>query len=166
MGAMMGGAAAGGGVGLGIDLSQIDLSGVVAGQYRVLPEELDYEAEIQAVDPERSQNGNPMLKLTLKVTFPTEFAGTKLWDRVVLTEASMWKFKSLAKACDLLDPDGAKFIGQGPQDFKDYVVRFRIKHDLYNGAIQNKVNGGYAEGYETPGLSAAASEGTPQPNWT
>ena len=127
---------------------------------RLLDPKLDYEAVITKAEGARSSTGNDMLQLELKVTFPVEYAGVKLWDQCVFTDTSMWKFKGLARACSLLSPDGSVFIGSSEQDFVDNVVRFQVKNNEYpegSGTWRNKVSTGYTEGYESPGLQGGVT---------
>jgi hypothetical protein len=134
--------------------SSINLGGVDdrSRSSKPLPLELDYEAEImEAKDEIAKGTGNPMVKLDLVITYPLQFVGVKLWDNVV--QSVLWKFKSLARSTETLDPTESVCTAKGPQDFIGHIVRFNVIHDNYQGAISNKVAGGYEPGWQSPGLS-------------
>lgn len=65
-----------------------------------------YQAEVNKAQVKQSSNGNPMIELTFKIRKDIEqpFGGRNVFDRLVLTEASMWKVQLYAKAMGL--PDG------------------------------------------------------------
>ncbi len=132
-----------------------NLAGVADVVMRLLDTNLEYEAVINKIEGKLSSDNNPMLNLEMTITFPVAYAGCKIWDNVMFTDKSLWKFKSLARATDLLAPDGSVFIGNSEQDFVNNIVRFNVKHDTYEGTTRNKIAGGYTTGYETPGLQAA-----------
>lgn len=139
-------------------LSNVDLSGVEAAGMNVgglLPEDLDYEAEIIEVERTTSNNGNDMIEFQKKITFPLAFAGRRVYDQVMtdLPGYPRERLKSLFAACDLVSEDGARITAESEQDLLNNVVRFRIKNEEYNGKTNPKVNGGYAAAFETPGLA-------------
>jgi hypothetical protein len=126
-----------------------DVSEVV---FRLLDPTLEYEAVVIKMEPGLvPDTKEPKIDMTMKITFPAQYAGVTIWDTITF-EKALWKFKSIARACGLLSEDGSVFIGDSEQDFLQNVVRFGIVHSEWKGKPQNKVAGGYVEGYETPGL--------------
>ncbi len=136
----------------------------LGGGFRLLPTDQEIEALIKKVTTKTSAQGNKMVALELEVTFPTEFSGVKLFDQCVLVDNSLWKLKSVLSACGLLSDDGT-FTGSSLQELVDYVIRFRIKHEEYQGVARNKILGGYMEAYQTPGLQNVSEEATGAPSW-
>jgi hypothetical protein len=148
----------GGGVGGNLlSMMRQDMSGIQDINFKILDTKIEYEAEITKAEGKVAESGNSMIALELIITFPVADAGVKLFDNCVFTAQSMWKFKSLCKSTNLLDPTGSVFVGNNEKDFEGSIVRFNIRHDDYNSQTRNKVAGGYVEGWQTPGLS-----GTPQ----
>lgn len=143
-------------------LRDINFGGVIERNTKLLKvkdsagQPVDYEAEIMKVDAKTSSTGNQMFEITLKTSFPVEDAGVSMWDNLTMNETSLWKLKSILRACDLLSADGAAFIGRSEQEMVGNIVRFQIKHDEYEGVFKNKVATGYSAGFETPGLPGAA----------
>lgn len=140
-------------------LGGYDMSKVADNQFKILDPAFDYEAVIESAELGRSgTDGSNMVTIQLTVTWCSDernwsqFNGTKIWDNAVLKETTLWKFKSICRACDLLTPDGSRFSGSSVKDFQGNVLRFKIKHDEYNGVVRNKVQGGYEAGRDTPGL--------------
>ena len=130
---------------------KIDFSDVPDQQ--MLPEDVDSEAEITGCELKESSNGNQMLALKLKVTFPLECKGVTLFTNVLLDHPkTKWVAKSLFAACDLLSEDGASFIGEDESDLLNCVVRFRAKHGEYQGRAKNEVAGAFSAAWESPGL--------------
>lgn len=143
-----------------VDLGAYDLSGVNDSSMRVLDPKLTYEAIIVDASTKRSAGDNSgLLVLEMKIIFPEQFRGSKIWDNISMKDNSLWRFKSAARACDLLDAEGKRFVGTSPADFKEYVVRFGIRHDEYAGQIRNKVAGTYEAGWES--AEAVAAGATP-----
>jgi hypothetical protein len=136
-----------------LDLTALDLSGISEGG-RLLDVNLDYEASIEDAEIKSNKAGDgKMLSFKLKVTFPASYVGSVLYDQASFKEGGIWKFKSIARASELLSEDGAKFVGTSAKDFNGSIVRFKIKHDEWQEKVTNKVAGGYEPGKDTPGLS-------------
>ena len=136
-------------------LNQMDLSNVEEMNFKLLDTNLEHEAMIVEAKMGTSESsGQPKLAITLSVTHPQDGVKVKIWDNITFGENARWKFKSLARACGLLDDTGARFIGSGEQDFVGHVVRFRVMHDEYDGRKNNKVDKGYMAAFETPGLQS------------
>lgn len=136
------------------DFSSVDLSQVqVGGIDRLLSTTVVYEAQVVKADFENAKSsGNPQISYKLKTTFPVEDAGIVIYGQATIAGDNPWVFKSLANACELLDPTGARCIAKSAQDFVGNIVRFAVFHDEYNGKWRNKVNGGFEVGFQTPGL--------------
>lgn len=133
---------AGGGGGLGAALNGLDMSKVSDG-FTLVPEDTEVILVVRKSDAKKSGAGNDMVALQLEVEVPEEYAGCKVWDNLVLTPASLWKFKSMAKATGLLSTDGATFIGDSEKDFINKRVGAVLVQDEYNGKKKNVVKGGY-----------------------
>jgi hypothetical protein len=76
-------------------------------------------------------------------------------DYIGTGEKQLWKTKSLWKATDAEAPDGS-FCGVGGlKHFIDYIVRFQVMHDTFNGSLRNKVATRYDVGRDSPELQPA-----------
>jgi hypothetical protein len=132
----------------------IDLSGIEISNFRILDPLLEYEFEIEKAAIETSEEkGNKMIKLDLIVTFPEEYEGAKVWDYCSTAEKALWKLKSLAAACDLLNEDGSRIVATSVSEFVGNIVRAKVINVEYRGRIGSKIDGGYMIATETPGIS-------------
>ena len=138
-------------------LHSLDMGTEDVGNFRQIPADVWIEAEITKTELKTSSNGNPMIALQLKATWPNEYVGCVIWDQVVITQAAAWKYKSICAACvdeegnRLLSEDNRRFTGTDEQDFVGNVVRFKSDEATVsaNGSIFNKIKGGYQSAFET-----------------
>lgn len=144
----------GSGMSLADALAGLDGSKANARQYRLLPEDYDLEAQIVKAEID-IHNGKTRLRLELLTTHPKADAGVTLFDDVYLTQAALFRFKSLCEACELWENHA--FTGKSEQEFVGCIVRFRVKTDTFNPEKpRSKVNGIFCAGYQTPGLEQPA----------
>ena len=138
-------------------LHALDMGTEDVSNLRQIPRGVWIEAEITKSEMKTSQNGNPMISLQLKTTWPNEYVGCVVWDKVTITQAAAWKYKSVCAACvdeegnRLLSEDNRRFTGKSEQDFVGNIVRFRSDEANIdeNGSVFNKVAGGYQQAFET-----------------
>lgn len=80
-------------------------------------------------------SGNPMWKVTLKVT-DEEFAGRKLFTNLVLAENCLWKLKEFLAAIGV-DADDA--VDGDTEDLIGAECQVKVTQREYQGDIQNEV---------------------------
>ena len=144
-------------------LQQLDLSGIESSNFRLLPDDVSYEAEVKKVEDTKSAAGDPMMVITLQTTFPVQHKGVTIKDYLPIMKDTLWRAKSFWEACEALDETRSRLIVDSWAHFQGYIVRFNIRHDEYNNEKRNKVNGSYQAGFETPGLAGASEAGAAAP---
>jgi len=148
-----------------VDGLYANLSTVDDASFRLIPAGTEVVAVINKASVEKSgSSGDNMIKLELSVVEPAEYKGVKIWDQVVLTEKSLWKYKRLCRVCNLLSPDGSRFVGSGVESFKGNNIAFKVIEEEYNQRQYNKVAGNYefpSSGVASPQASAPATVAIP-----
>lgn len=141
-------------VGGGLDLSSYDLSQVEDMNFDLIPVGTDVELLIvKADDKKKTGAGDHMIALELKVTWPAQYVGVKIWDNIILSESAVWKLKTLLKATELADPSGHRALpGTTAASFISNVVRAQVTQEEYNSVMRNKIRGAYSIARDTPGL--------------
>lgn len=124
-----------------LNLEDYDLSKVRDEGFAVLTDGETYDFEITMVKPGLSAAGNKKIFMVLEVTEDYAEAGQRIPDNITLTEAALWRLKSLGKALDMLSSEG-KFLGTA-QSLKGKRVRGKIKNEEYNGRMGSKIDGGF-----------------------
>ena len=110
-------------------------------EYEIIAEG-DYECIIAEADVAESKSGNPMLKLTITVRNDVKqpHRKQKLWDYLVVTEKTMFKFQQVGKAVQL--PNGKDF--KTLEDFRLAIlykaVKIKVVHEdnTYNGETKKQ----------------------------
>jgi hypothetical protein len=99
----------------------------------------EYEAIITGAEVTNSANGNPMIKITLTVRDDVDQEGKKrkVFDNAVATEKAMFKFHQLGKALGI---EAMATIEGFAQAMLYKPIRFKNKHEEYNGKVNDKVN--------------------------
>ena len=124
--------------------------------FRPIDKGIWVEAEIVKAEKKTAQTGNMYIQLQHKVTWPSEYVGCTVFDKVVLTASAAWKYKSACAACvdpngnRLLSEDNRRFTGTDEQDFVGNVVRFKTgEPNIAESGVYNTVEGGYQSAFET-----------------
>jgi hypothetical protein len=88
-----------------------------------------YAIEIVKAAEKTSQNGNPMISLTMEIKLPGGAVGPTVWDNLVFTPKASWKIDQVlasigraivpgedcnVEADDLIGMDGVALIGEEP----------------------------------------------------
>lgn len=90
-----------------------------------------YNVRIDEITNNPSKAGKPMLTIVSEITSGS-FKGSKLWDRIVLTEASQWKLDQFLQAIGL----ASKSKRRGVLDTEEVIGNkavIRVKAGTYNG---------------------------------
>lgn len=145
-----------------IALGAYDFSKVEDKLIMVLDPNISYEFVVSDVKGKKSATGEDLLEVHLSVCYPEKLPngqpckGASVIDNISMAPNALWKAKGFLKACELLGPDG-RFTGRTLADLKGHVVRANVRNEEYNGSTRTKIGGNYTQGFETPGLTRAAS---------
>lgn len=101
-----------------------------------------YQAEVSKAQVKQSSNGNPMIELTFKIRKDVEqpHGGRNVFDRLVLTEGSMWKVQSYAKALGLPDGLEVETYEELATYLKDRKAEITVGEREYEGKTYAQVN--------------------------
>lgn len=101
-----------------------------------------YQAEVSKAQVKKSSNGNPMIELTFKIRKDVEqpHGGRIVFDRLVLTEDSMWKVQLYAKALGLPDGLEVETYEELATYLKDRKAEITVGEREYNGKTYAQVN--------------------------
>lgn len=113
---------------------RLDFSQVQGGDFEPIPEG-DYLVEIEKVEHKHSQSGNEMLQMTFNVV-EGEYAGRKVFDNYVLTQAALWKLKSLFVA---LGKDVSGIAEFEPDELIGNKFIATVSVEEYNGNENNRI---------------------------
>jgi len=119
------------------DVSGSDPEKAKGGGAFVPPQPGVYKAKINEIDQTESKAGNPMLKVTSKVT-DKKFNGALLFDYIVLNEASEWKLDQFLQAMGIATTKKRK----GSVDLDELIgkgFKVRVKGETYNDEYQARV---------------------------
>jgi hypothetical protein len=98
-----------------------------------------YNVRIDEVTNNPSKAGKPMLTIVSEITSGA-FKGSKLWDRIVLTDSSQWKLDQFLQAIGL----ASKSKRRGVLDTEEVVgskAVIRVKAGTYNGEYSPEIAG-------------------------
>lgn len=128
---------------LKFDVSGVDPEDAKGGGAFVPPQPGVYPAVISEIEQTKSKAGNPMLKVTSKVT-GKKYNGALLFDYIVLTESAQWKLDQFLQALGVTSSKKRK----GSIDLDELVgesFKVRVKGETYNDEYQARV-GAYIQG--------------------
>ncbi|CAB4143968.1 Protein of unknown function DUF669 [uncultured Caudovirales phage] len=101
-----------------------------------------YEAIIKEAELAKSKSGNDMIKVTLVIRDDVKQSHQKrkVWDYLVDTEKTKWKFNQVAKAIGMTDGAKVSTIAEFAKAILFQSVRIEIKHeeDNYTGETEIK----------------------------
>lgn len=115
------------------DIAKAEVGGQT--HYRPLPVG-EYEFVAAEVEKETSAKGNPMIKV--KLVIDDDEGEVWITDRLVLTEKAMFKVVAFFRALGV-DPKAGTFSEKVDRSVGQ-TGRVSIKHELYNGKDQNRVD--------------------------
>ena len=102
-----------------------------------------YTVEILDVNEEESKNKNPMLAWTFEIIDEdSEFYGSRIWDRTVLTKNALWKLRNLLESTGFQFPEDNDKLADMELDFESFVGKTaRVKTGTYeyNGETKAEV---------------------------
>ena len=105
-------------------------------------EEGTYEAIIKEVEVSKSKSGNDMIKITVVIRDDVKqpFAKRKVWDYLVATEKTKWRFNQVAKAVGLENGAKVATIHEFAKSILYGTVKIEIKHeqDTYQGETKTR----------------------------
>ena len=88
-----------------------------------------YRAKIDECEQTKSKAGNEMLALTLEIN-RGDYKGRKLWEYIVLNEASAWKLRQFLEAVKIIGPNGGKAKGElDPRKLVGTQIIVKVKHE-------------------------------------
>ena len=136
----------------GVDfLASLDMSKIKDSSFVTLIHGEEYDFLIKKAIGGKSANGNRTIKLILEVGEEYPEAGGVIMDTITLTEASMWRYKSLIKSAELMSDEGL-YIGTGYASLVGCNVRAKIKNEPWNGEMRSKVDGAYKAPQSVTGI--------------
>lgn len=123
-----------------MSILKINHSEASQGGSRVLPG--TYQATVSKAQVKKSSNGNPMIELTFQVRKDIEqpHGGQNVFDRLVLTEKSMWKVQTYAKAMGLPDGMEVDTYEELATLMKDRNIEVEVGEREYEGKTYAQVN--------------------------
>lgn len=115
-------------------------------------DEGQYEVVISSVEKTTFSTGSEGLKLvyTIRSDVEQDFGNRKLFDNLVASEKAMWRWNDIGAATNV--PDGVSFATA--EDVINYYGKHlmgqplvvNVKHENYQGRIQERVNAFYNTG--------------------
>lgn len=115
-----------------------NVKGVEAGQDFDTPVPIGlYRARIDEIEETESKAGNDMLAITLEIS-RGEFKNRKLWDYIVLNDASAWKLRQFLEAVGEVD-DGNESGSVELNSLVGKTIQVRVKHETDDRDPDNPV---------------------------
>lgn len=97
-----------------------------------------YRAKLAECNVKKSKAGNDMLECVYELN-RGDHKGSRVWDYVVLNEASEWKLKQFLEAVGKIAGKRSAKGAFDPDEFEDAEVQIRLKHETYNDEPRARV---------------------------
>lgn len=97
-----------------------------------------YRAKLAECNVKKSKAGNDMLECIYELS-RGDYKGSRVWDYVVLNEASEWKLKQFLEAVGKIAGKKSEKGAFDPDEFEDAEVQVRLKHETYNDEPRARV---------------------------
>lgn len=97
-----------------------------------------YKAKLAECNLKESKSGNEMLECIYEL-ISGDYKGSRVWDYVVLNEASEWKLKQFLEAVGKINGKRGAKGSFDPDEFEDSEVQVRLKHETYNDEPRARV---------------------------
>jgi len=98
-----------------------------------------YRVQVEDVEPDKSQNGNQMINMWLRI-MGGEFDGQTIVDRLTITDKSLFRVVNFMQAIGL--PTPKRKIQINPQKFLGQVLDVDVDDgEPWNGRIKSEVRG-------------------------
>lgn len=95
-----------------------------------VPTDGNYRLKVVEAELTESSNDNPMINLTCEVV-DGPFEGSKVWDRLVFSEGSLFRVRAALEAMGIEVPDGKMDID--PSDLVDLEFDAELTREVYEG---------------------------------
>lgn len=97
-----------------------------------------YKAKLAECNLKESKSGNEMLECIYEL-IAGDYKGSRVWDYVVLNEASEWKLRQFLEAVGKVAGKRGAKGSFDPDEFEDAEVQVRLKHETYNDEPRARV---------------------------
>jgi hypothetical protein len=97
-----------------------------------------YKAKLAECNLKESKSGNEMLECIYELV-AGDYKGSRVWDYVVLNEASEWKLRQFLEAVGKVSGKRGAKGAFDPDEFEDAEVQVRLKHETYNDEPRARV---------------------------
>lgn len=97
-----------------------------------------YKAKLAECNLKESKSGNEMLECIYELV-GGDYKGSRVWDYVVLNEASEWKLRQFLEAVGKVAGKRGAKGSFDPDEFEDAEVQVRLKHETYNDEPRARV---------------------------
>jgi hypothetical protein len=97
-----------------------------------------YKATLAECNLQESKKGNEMLECIYELA-GGDYKGSRVWDYVVLNEASEWKLRQFLEAVGKVAGKRGAKGSFDPDEFEDAEVQVRLKHETYNDEPRARV---------------------------
>lgn len=97
-----------------------------------------YKATLVECNLKESKKGNEMLECIYELV-GGDYKGSRVWDYVVLNEASEWKLRQFLEAVGKVAGKRGAKGSFDPDEFEEAEVQVRLKHETYNDEPRARV---------------------------
>jgi len=102
----------------------------------------EYPVEIKKINLRQTRNRNKMWNIEFEIV-AGEYEGRKIWDNLVKTDNSEWKFQNLFIACgyggDEVKNGGHVYVSDNGDELLGKNLIVEVSTEEYNGEERNKI---------------------------